>query len=67
MIDTAQQHALLVRIRSITGDVTLRLLDGSEVTGTATTSTDGTVLTVTAGAVVWTVPLTAVLAVGGAA
>lgn len=57
-------HTLTQRIMSTTGDVTLRLIDGTELTGTATVSPDGRVITLTAGSTVWTVPGESLLAVG---
>jgi len=52
------------RIAAITGTLTLRLENGADLTGTATLNANRDVVTLTAGAVVWTIPTTSIRAVG---
>ncbi len=63
MLQTSTQN-LMQRIVSATGSVTLRLINGTDLTGTATVSKDQRLITLTAGSTVWTVPEDALLAVG---
>lgn len=64
---SAQKLAMQQRIRSTTGDVTLVLASGVTLTGEATLDGPSEVVTIVVGAVRWTVPLSSIEAVGGAA